>query len=188
MENETIDDKLKGKIRGYVSSLKEDIDAAFSSGDKSSLSADKYLLYLKDIEIAEKNDELSKLTVQLDKLITFIGEEEKRTLSYAADILDADGLILWKQRVGGYSVETYGLNSEKGKELFLEVVPLLADADPVDVPTGFCSVGNFAAYTVNIKDDTTIAALFIRRSFKQFSESDTKIIKVISKFLFTRFL
>ncbi|MDR2400314.1 MAG: hypothetical protein LBD73_01515 [Deferribacteraceae bacterium] len=184
MENNAIDENVKGKIRGYVSSLKQDITAAFSNEEKGKAGADKYLIYLKDIEIAEKNDELAKVTNQLDKLVAFISEERSRSLSCAADILDADDLILWKQREDGYSIETCGLNSEKGKEVFLEVIPLLADANTADVPTGFCSIGNFAAYTVSLKDGSTIAGLFVRHSFKKFSETELKIIRVISQFLF----
>ncbi|MDR2104865.1 MAG: hypothetical protein LBP51_03815 [Deferribacteraceae bacterium] len=185
MDNDVIDDKMKGKIKGYVSALRDDISAAFSKEEKGVFGADKYLIHLKDMEIAEKNDELAKLTRQLDKLVGFIGDEKARSISSAADILEADDLILWKQRDNGYSVETNGLSSEKGRDIFLEVIPHLTDAETDDVPTGFCSIGNFAAYMVDLQENSAVVALFVRRSFNKFSETELKIVRVISQFLAT---
>jgi hypothetical protein len=184
MDN-NLDDELKGKITGFVSSLRDNISAAFSEdGNTVNSGAGKYLLFLKDIEVAEKNDELAKLTDQLDKLADLISESKAVSLASAAEILDADAIIVWKQRGDKHVSETFGLSPEKGEEIFLEVLPALAAAP--DLPAGFCSVGNYIAHTLNPDDDLTVAALFIRRSFKEFTRAETKMIRIISEFLLRR--
>jgi hypothetical protein len=184
MDN-NLDDELKGKITGFVSSLRDNISAAFSEDGKTVNSdAYKYLLFLKDIEIAEKNDELAKLTDQLDKLADFISKSKALSLASAAEILDADDIVIWKQRGDRHVSETFGLSPEKGEEIFMEVLPALAEAS--DPPSGFCSIGNYIAHTLNSDDGLTVAALFIRRSFKEFTRAETKMIRIISEFLLRR--
>jgi hypothetical protein len=185
-------EKMREQVKSAVSSLRADIDSAFNENGDIAIDANpdrllKYLLYLKDTEIIEKNDEIRRLDSKFEQLGRYVcnnlSKKSDFFLSDAVFIMDADDIILWMQMNGEHRVKTAFLNENDAERHFLELIPELADGSR-ELAYGSCSLGNYVAYTRDISSDVVMATMFLFNNYRKFSASEISMVKILSEIIF----
>jgi hypothetical protein len=185
-------EKMREQVKSAVSSLRAEIDNAFHEKGDLAIDANpdrllKYLLYLKDTEIIEKNDEIRHLNSKFEQLGRYVcnnlSKKSDFFLSDAVFIMDADDIILWVQMNGKHSVKTAFLNESDAERQFLELIPELANGSR-ELAYGSCNLGNYVAYTRDVSSDIVMAAMFLFNNYKKFSASEISMVRILSEIIF----
>ncbi len=192
---------LRANLKNAVSNLRGDIDAAFSSqvreapqwGDEKftkTMQLMEYRLKEKDIDLAvkqEQNQYFRSVLMMLRRVIPdiFFGDRQlPELLKRAISAVGADELILWEQTEDGRSVASSGMIESEAENVFMSLLPRLANSSGDTVTAGF-ELGNYIAYTRTV-NNVIYAIIFMRYSDKEFMEDEQTVVKIISDLIFAK--
>ncbi|MDR2883697.1 MAG: hypothetical protein LBV09_01135 [Deferribacteraceae bacterium] len=155
-------------IKNSVSQLRADMDNAFNS--ESSKANELRLAHI--VTAAVKG----KLTA--DWLL-------KETL----ELLSADSAIIWVQNGSESKIITANITQNDGKELFLKIIPYLAEQNAINAVFS-AEDKHYAAYSHTVRDaagiltDKVIAVAFVRDS-EPFADDEGTLGSIISEAIFS---
>lgn len=192
---------LRANLKNAVSNLRGDIDAAFSSqvheapqwGDEKfakTMQLMEYRLKEKEIDLAvkqEQNQYFRSVLMMLRRVIPdmFFGDRQlPELLKRATSAVGADELILWEQTEEGRSVASSGMIESEAENVFMSLLPRLANSSGDTVTAGF-ELGNYIAYTRTV-NNVIYAIIFMRYSDKEFMEDEQTVVKIISDLIFAK--